>query len=98
MGEVAIRIARAMGGSPESWLGMQQAWDLWTAEIKYKNHPAIAPEAWAAEKSHAPLSGGLSSFAPPPWRGGRGTSSHRSPMGTHQTWSEKLRVLNLQGH
>ena len=34
--EMAIRIARAVGGTPESWLRMQEALDLWTAEIKHK--------------------------------------------------------------
>jgi addiction module HigA family antidote len=46
--EMAIRIARAVGGTPESWLGMQAALDLWIAEIKFKNNPALAPKALAA--------------------------------------------------
>ena len=46
--EMAIRIARTIGGTPESWLRMQQALDLWTAEIKFKNNPALAPKAVAA--------------------------------------------------
>lgn len=46
--EMAIRIARAIGGTPESWLRMQQALDLWTAETKFKNNPALAPKAGAA--------------------------------------------------
>ncbi len=41
--EMAIRIARAVGGTPESWLRMQEALDLWTAEIKFKNNPSLAP-------------------------------------------------------
>ena len=45
--EMAIRIARAVGGTPESWLRMQEALDLWTAEIKFKNNPALAPKALA---------------------------------------------------
>ena len=40
--EMAIRISGA-GGAPESWLGMQQAVDLWDAGIKLKNNPALAP-------------------------------------------------------
>jgi plasmid maintenance system antidote protein VapI len=40
---VAIRIRRTVGGKPESWLHMQEALDLWTAETKFKNNPAIAP-------------------------------------------------------
>ena len=43
--EMAIRIARAVGGTPESWLRMQAALDLWTAEIKFKNNPVLAPSA-----------------------------------------------------
>jgi addiction module HigA family antidote len=46
--EMAIRIARTIGGTPESWLRMQQALDLWTAETKFKNNPALAPKALAA--------------------------------------------------
>ena len=45
--EMAIRIARAVGGTPESWLRMQEALDLWTAEMKFKNNPSIAPKALA---------------------------------------------------
>ena len=46
--EMAIRIARTIGGTPESWLRMQQALDLWTAEVKFKNNPALAPKAVVA--------------------------------------------------
>ena len=47
--EMAIRIARAVGGTPESWLlRMQEALDLWTAEIKFKNNHSFAPKAVAA--------------------------------------------------
>ena len=46
--EMAIRIARAVGGTPESWLRMQEALDLWAAEIKFKKNPKIAPRALAA--------------------------------------------------
>jgi addiction module HigA family antidote len=46
--EMAIRIARAVGGTPESWLRMQEALDLWTAEMKFKRNPQIAPRALAA--------------------------------------------------
>lgn len=41
--EMAIRIASAVGGTPESWLSMQQAVDLWEAGIKFKSNPALAP-------------------------------------------------------
>lgn len=30
--ELAIRLAAALGGSAESWLNMQVAYDLWHAE------------------------------------------------------------------
>ena len=46
--EMAIRIARTVGGSPESWLRMQEALDLWNAEMKFKNNPRLAPKALAA--------------------------------------------------
>jgi plasmid maintenance system antidote protein VapI len=45
---MAIRMARAVGGTPESWLRMQEALDLWIAETKFKNNPALAPKALAA--------------------------------------------------
>jgi antitoxin HigA-1 len=45
---MAIRIARTVGGSPESWLRMQEALDLWNAEMKFKNNPRLAPKALAA--------------------------------------------------
>jgi len=41
--EMAIRISGAVGGTPESWLGMQQAVDLWEAGIKLQSNPALAP-------------------------------------------------------
>ena len=41
--EMAIRISSAVGGTPESWLSMQQAVDLWDAGVKLKNNPALAP-------------------------------------------------------
>ena len=41
--EMAIRISSAVGGTPESWLNMQQAVDLWDAGIKFKNNPVLAP-------------------------------------------------------
>ncbi|QGX39840.1 HigA family addiction module antitoxin [Permianibacter aggregans] len=30
--EMALRIARVFGGSPELWMGMQAAYELWQAE------------------------------------------------------------------
>jgi addiction module HigA family antidote len=41
--EMAIRISSAVGGTPESWLSMQQAVDLWDAGVKLKSNPVLAP-------------------------------------------------------
>lgn len=41
--EMAVRISRVIGGTPESWLHMQEALDLWEVEQKFKNDPSIAP-------------------------------------------------------
>ena len=41
---MAIRIASAVGDTPESWLNMQEALDLLTTKIKFKNNPAVAPK------------------------------------------------------
>ena len=38
---MAIRIADAIGGTPESWLRMQEALDLWEAKQKFVKNPAI---------------------------------------------------------
>ena len=38
--ELAIRLAAALGSSPEVWLNMQQAYDLWHAQKKRR--PRIA--------------------------------------------------------
>jgi len=46
--EMAIRIARAVGGTPESWLRMQEVLDLWVAEMKFKKNSKIATRALAA--------------------------------------------------
>ena len=46
--EMAIRVSRAVGGSPQSWIRMQEALDLWAAELKFKNNPGLAPKALAA--------------------------------------------------
>ena len=46
--EMAIRIACAVGGTPESWLCMQKALDLWAAEMKFKSNSKIAPRALGA--------------------------------------------------
>jgi len=39
--ELAIRLAAALGGSAESWLRMQVAYDLWQAQKKRR--PKIQP-------------------------------------------------------
>ncbi|PID44389.1 MAG: addiction module antidote protein, HigA family [Proteobacteria bacterium] len=33
--KMAIKLAKAFGGSAKSWLGMQMAYDLWQAEQEY---------------------------------------------------------------
>ena len=43
--EMAIRLSRTIGGTPESWLRMQEAVDLWEAEAKFKLNPALAPRS-----------------------------------------------------
>jgi addiction module HigA family antidote len=45
---MVIRIARAVGGTPKSWLRMQEALDLWAADMKFKRNPKIAPRALVA--------------------------------------------------
>lgn len=44
--EMAIRLTAALGGSAESWLRMQAAYDLWQASKKRR--PKIAPLKLAA--------------------------------------------------
>ncbi len=39
--EMAIRLSAALGGSAESWLSMQSAYDLWQASKRRR--PRIAP-------------------------------------------------------
>lgn len=34
--EMALRLSKALGRSPESWLSMQYAYDLWVAKKKVK--------------------------------------------------------------
>ena len=46
--EMAVRVAKVIGGTPESWLHMQEALNLWEAQAKCKDNPAIAPSALAA--------------------------------------------------
>lgn len=37
--EMAVRISEAIGGTPESWLRMQEALDLWEAKQKFMSNP-----------------------------------------------------------
>ena len=46
--EMAVRLARVLGGSAESWLHMQEAVDLWEVEQKFKQNPALAPTPLSA--------------------------------------------------
>jgi len=43
--EMAVRVSKVVGGSPESWLRMQEALDIWQAEMKCKENPSLAPTA-----------------------------------------------------
>mgnify|MGYP003344594594 CR=1 FL=1 len=54
--EMAMRISKAIGGSPESWLQMQSAVDLWDVAQRFKQDPAKLPKpipnlafAWLAK-------------------------------------------------
>lgn len=42
--EMALRISKTIGGSPESWLQMQAVVDLWEAAQKFKQHPKRLPK------------------------------------------------------
>jgi antitoxin HigA-1 len=46
--ELAIRLAAALGGSAESWLNMQVAYELWHAEKRRRPKIARLREAEAA--------------------------------------------------
>jgi len=43
--EMAVRIARVIGGTPQSWLHMQEAVDIWEVEQKFQQNPESAPTA-----------------------------------------------------
>lgn len=36
--DMALRLGEALGTSPELWLNMQTAWDLWQAEQRPRPH------------------------------------------------------------
>ena len=46
--EMAVRIARVIGGTPQSWLHMQEAVDIWEVEQKFQQDPDSAPVAIAS--------------------------------------------------
>ena len=39
--EIAVRLSIALGGSPESWLGHQTAYDLWDVEQRKDDMRAV---------------------------------------------------------
>ena len=41
-------VTAEMASRIESWLRMQEALDLWAAEMKFKNNPGLAPKTLAA--------------------------------------------------
>ena len=43
--DMAIRLSKAFGSTPETWLGMQMAWDIWQARERGRE---IAVENLAA--------------------------------------------------
>ncbi|HSG24076.1 MAG TPA: HigA family addiction module antitoxin [Azonexus sp.] len=44
--EMALRLASWLGASPEAWLEMQTAWDLW--QVEQKPQPEVLPLRLAA--------------------------------------------------
>ena len=46
--EMAVRIARVIGGTPQSWLHMQEAVDIWEVEQKFKQSPEGGPMAMSS--------------------------------------------------
>ena len=54
--EMAIRLSKAFGSTPETWLGMQMAYDLWQArgqvgEMTVERFAANVPWLKASERS-----------------------------------------------
>ena len=45
--EMVVRVSKVVGGSPESWLRMQEALDIWQVEMKFKENPSLAPTSLA---------------------------------------------------
>ena len=45
--EMAVRLSKVVGGTPESWLRMQDALDIWKANNKFKRNPALGPVRYA---------------------------------------------------
>ena len=46
--EMSLRLSQAFGSTPETWLGMQTAWDLWQARSRVDQ---IEVERFAAASS-----------------------------------------------
>ncbi len=46
--EMAVRLSKAFGSTPETWLGMQMAYDLWQARDRTSN---IEVERFASSSS-----------------------------------------------
>jgi addiction module HigA family antidote len=42
--EMAMRLSKVIGGSPEMWLRMQEALDLWEVAQKFKKNPKLVPK------------------------------------------------------
>ncbi len=43
--EMAVRVSKVVGGSPESSLRMQEALEGWQGEMKFKENPSLVPTA-----------------------------------------------------
>jgi len=42
--EMAVRLSRVVGRSPESWLRMQEAVSIWEVQRKFHKRPKLAPK------------------------------------------------------
>ncbi len=52
--EMAIRLSKAFGGSPESWLQQQMQYDLWKAKRKAKKIKVARFKATKPKSTRAP--------------------------------------------
>jgi antitoxin HigA-1 len=55
--EMAIRLSKAFGSSPETWLGLQMAYDLWQARERMASRSVNSIQVSAAPKGGRPKGG-----------------------------------------